>query len=368
MLSDSDSNGHIANSAAEANGSELFAKVLIVGGGPVGCLTALKLGKAGIKVDIIERLPSTSNAQRAVGYFGAVHFVFEELGLYSKIRKAGFVTPGLCWFKKPRDNGQGGKAFGEMLAAQPLAEPGDVEFKVGAGLLNLTQARLNALLLDEALATGHVKIYFNTEFESILANSRNGVVARARNLETGEETVLRSQYLVGTDGARSGTRKALQLPFAGHTWPERLIATDVVMMNEELLSYPTYFVLDRVHYSVSTPLEKPIKGEKSLWRFTFGSDPNDTRPDEELMSDDNIMSLYERNMAGQRPLDVKITNRAVYKIHQRLAPTLRKGNCILAGDAAHANNVSILDARHRMLRLICSRTAVWRAGSQHGHP
>src|ERR1700742_1908678 len=83
------------------NEATSFSRVLIIGAGAVGCLTACKLGRAGIDVTIIEKLPMTSDSPRACGYYGAVHFMLNELGLYELIRKEGFLTRGLCWRKRP---------------------------------------------------------------------------------------------------------------------------------------------------------------------------------------------------------------------------------------------------------------------------
>lgn len=340
-------NNHNSDQPNGANGhpttSERFDSVkdvLIVGGGPVGCLTALKLGQAGINVDIIEKLPVTSDSPRACGYYGAVHFFLNEIGMYDLVRKEGFMTRGLCWRTRPKDDGKGGRELGDMIAIQPLSAPDDTKFELGAGLLNLPQADLNKLFLREALKTGHVQIHFNTELISILENSAGGVVALARDSETGEQKRHRARYLVGTDGARSSARKALGLSFPGHTWPERLISTNVFVKNDTDPLWHTHYVMSQVNYTVVTPLQEPVVGETTLWRYTMAADPEDNRPDQELQSDENILGLYENCMAGPRPLRVQIKDRAVYKIHQRLAPTLRKGNCLLAGDAGHANNVS----------------------------
>ena len=334
-------NGYTDGDHREHQGS-LSTKVLIIGAGVVGCLTALKLGRAGIDVAIIEKLPATSDSPRACGYYGAVHQMLDDVGLYELIRKEGFMTRGLCWRKKPKDDGRGGKAPGDMIAVQPLAAPNDATFKTGAGLLNLPQADLNKLVLREALKTGHVRVNFNTELVKILQNDfTKGVTVAVRRVDSVVEEKLHATYLVGADGAHSSTRKALGLPFPGHTWPERLIATNVMVYNENDPMWHTFFVMDRVHFTISTPLEDPVPGKKTLWRYTIAAAPDDTRTDEEISSEENIRALYEDFVAGPRPLDVDIKARSVYKAHQRLAPTLRKGNCLLAGDAAHVNHVSL---------------------------
>jgi 2-polyprenyl-6-methoxyphenol hydroxylase-like FAD-dependent oxidoreductase len=238
--------------------------------------------------------------------------------------------------------GEGGKRLGDWVAGQPLCAPNDKELGVGAGLLHLTQAKLNKVLLEEAVATGKVKVRFGIELVGIVeTGGSDGVVIQARNSTSGEETLFQAQYVVGADGAHSATRRALGISFPGHTWSERIIATDVEIHNAVLPDFPTHFVMDSVHYAIAVPLSEPFLGQKSLWRYALATDPEDNRPDSELLEDENIMGLYERNMAGKRPLNVYVKRKAVYKIHQRLAPTLRRGRCVLVGDAAHVNNVNL---------------------------
>jgi 2-polyprenyl-6-methoxyphenol hydroxylase-like FAD-dependent oxidoreductase len=340
--------------------------VLVVGGGPVGCLTAFKLGRAGIDVSVIERLPATSDSPRACGYFGAVHHMLDELGLYKLFRAEGFMTKGICWRKKPKDDGKGRKLPGEIIAVNPLTAPDDTTFEVGFGLLNLPQADLNKLLLREALKTGHVRVHFNTELVGISQNDlEKGVTVKVRSSESNEEKELHATYLIGADGAHSATRKALGLPFPGHTWPERMVATNVMVHNDDDPLWHTFFVMDPVHCTISTPLEDPICGKKTLWRYTIAAAPDDARPDEELVTDENIFGLYEGCMAGGRPLDVEIKARSVYKVHQRLVPTMRRGNCLLAGDAAHVNHVSTNESL-TLGKADMEHAALWSSRSEHG--
>ncbi|KIX94250.1 uncharacterized protein Z520_09960 [Fonsecaea multimorphosa CBS 102226] len=332
--------------------------VLVIGGGVVGCLTALKLGQAGIDVDIIERLPQTSNEPRACGYYGAVHHMLNDIGMYKVIREeGGFMTRGLCFRKPPKDDGQGrgGKVFGDVVANLPLCGPNDPLTEPGAGLLNMPQAQLNRLFLREALKTGHVQIHFNRELVRILKNDdhEKGVTVLTRDPNTGAEREFKARYAVAADGAHSAARKALGLPYAGHTWPERLIATNVMVRNVEETPMHTHFVMHPTHFSISTPLQDPVMGEKTLWRWTLAADPAlEQCSDEELLTDEVIHAHYARCVPGPRPLDVDIVARSVYRTHQRLVPTMRKGNVLLAGDAAHCNhpfgalglNTGMLDA------------------------
>lgn len=313
----------------------------MVGAGPIGLLLALRLGRVGIHVKLLEREAETSAAPRACGYFAASQLALQKAGVYDLIREEGFMTHGLCWRKLPvADEATGSKRKGETIARLSLAPDSDVTYDVGAGLLNLQQSLLSRLLLRECLKTGCVEVHFSHELKSI-RDDGPAVHATFKNVVSGRDETLAATYLVGADGGRSTCRGLLGINFAGHTWPEQLLATDVRIKNHEIMSHPTAYVMHPTHYTVTTPLTEPKLGEESLWRFTVALPPGDTRSAEDITHPDNIHKLYDLLMDGPRPLEYTVTQTSVYRIHQRLATTLRRGRCLLVGDAAHVNNVSI---------------------------
>jgi 2-polyprenyl-6-methoxyphenol hydroxylase-like FAD-dependent oxidoreductase len=310
--------------------------VLIVGAGPVGCFIGYQLGKAGIPVQIFEKQADLPYTPRAVGYYGATQNVFQEAGLYDLVRAEGFVTDGLCWRQPPVPNDQGGKSLGKMFAKQPLCAPGDQVKACPSGLLNLRQSELTKLILREALKLGNVSVHYNCEVTSIEQGS-DRVKITTSNAEIPHAT---GSYLVGSDGGKSNVRKIIGTPCLGHTWPERLISTDVCLLNDVDPVYHTVYIMDLKNYTIMTPLAPPVVGERTLWRCTIAVPPEDGRTDEELLQEDVIQGFYEEVIAGPRPLNAKISAKTVYRIHQRLVTTMRKGRVALAGDAAHLNNAS----------------------------
>ncbi|GAB1197589.1 hypothetical protein APSETT444_006887 [Aspergillus pseudonomiae] len=318
------------------------ADVLIIGAGPVGAFLAYRLGKQGITVTVLEKAPELPYSPRAVGYYGAAQVALQKAGLYDLVRAEGFMTAGLCWRTPPVSRGtDGGKTYGEMIASQPLCDPNDTTFPFPSGLLNLRQSELTKLLLREALHTGFVTVRFNAELTAIEdPNPASGdrVTVVTRNPATNTYSRFSGAYLVGADGGKSTTRKLLGIPCLGHTWPERLISTDVVLLNEVDPVYHTCYVMATPNPTILTPLADPVLGQKTLWRYTISVPAEDTRSDEELLKEETIKTFYDEVMVGPRPLDVTIQQRAVYRIHQRLVQTMRRGRCLLAGDAAHLNN------------------------------
>ncbi|KAK1638624.1 hypothetical protein BDP81DRAFT_459318 [Colletotrichum phormii] len=108
--------------------------------------------------------------------------------------------------------------------------------------------------------------------------------------------------------------------FPGYTWDLQIIATNV---NSNFVIYPTdYFMAAKIQ-------------DDGLWRVSYGEVPG--------LSHDEYRrrqpAKYETMLPGNpKPDDYRIVNLSPYKVHQRLAPRMRVGRFILAGDAAHLCN------------------------------
>ncbi|KAJ9626690.1 hypothetical protein H2204_009960 [Knufia peltigerae] len=332
--------GRGADGTPDSESDAKSSTVLIVGAGVVGCVTAIKLAQAKIDCTIIEKLNETSIAPRACGYFGAAQIFLNEIGMYKHIREKGFMTRGISWRGLPKDDGTGTfKQYGDLVAAQWLCDPNDYELPVGTGMLGLPQGSLNRLLVEKALETGYVHVDYGMKLSSVMENSKStGVTALVEDVNTQSEIKYHARYCVGADGAHSALRRSLNIPFGGHTWPERILTTNVMIPNVVDPVYHSFFYMVDKFWGLASPLEEAILGKTTLWRYNFAVPADDTRSDEELLSDETILDLYETRMPGPRPLQVKIEARVLYKIHQRLVPTMRKGHCLLAGDAAHVCN------------------------------
>ncbi|KAH8749250.1 FAD binding domain protein [Diaporthe sp. PMI_573] len=278
--------------------------VVIVGAGPVGLFLAYRLGKAGVDVDVIEKEDAISQQPRSSGHYGAAALACKEAGLLGLMAERGHGN---------QDNPEKGM----VIIAQPI---------------------FCQLVLEQGLATGHIRVHWGTELTGI-DDGPDVVKATVRDVHSGTEKTMFSSFLVGADGGRSTTRKILGIQMQGHTWPERLVTTDVMLPHHPLhLTAQSHFVLDPVHYAIIVPLVKPVKGQPSLWRYTIAVDAADPRTDDEILSEGSLRALYEDKMVGPRPLQYEVKRKAMYRIHQRLATTMTKGRCVLAGDAAHLNN------------------------------
>ncbi|OGM47706.1 hypothetical protein ABOM_004305 [Aspergillus bombycis] len=312
-------------------------KVIVVGAGPVGLMTAMKLAMAGIPVDVVEKEEKLSQQPRAVGYHGAALAALKKTPVYEEAAKLGFSGNGICWRKPLVDDGEGGMKMGDIIASLAFASNEETRDDHGNSVLYLPQSQLAELIYQAAVQTGLVTVHFSREVSEVHDHGNSvTVISRSPN---GETVPFKGIFVVGADGGRSAIRKILKIPFKGHSWPERLIALDLLLEDKHLdTEFPTSMVIHPVHFGLITPLEPVQPGKKTLYRCTIAVSPDDGRTDEELVSHSNLTALLDIFAPGPRPLDVKILNSSTYRTHQLCATTMRKGRCILAGDAAHLNN------------------------------
>ena len=98
---------------------------------------------------------------------------------------------------------------------------------------------------------------------------------------------------------------------------------------------PSYFPnLSYVNY-VSDPNEWSVLLKTvDLWRVLLPTKPD--TPDSVLLSDEYIQDRLHH--LAPRDEDYDVHHRTLYRVHQRVAATFRRGRVLLAGDSCHINN------------------------------
>jgi 2-polyprenyl-6-methoxyphenol hydroxylase-like FAD-dependent oxidoreductase len=139
---------------------------------------------------------------------------------------------------------------------------------------------------------------------------------------------IRALWVVGADGARSTVRNLVSLPFEGHTWPERFVATNVAYDFDRYGYEPANMVADPVNWAVVARL-----GRENLWRVTFSEDAG--LPEESI--EQRIRARYAI-LLPDPAAPYQIVAFSPYRVHERCAPAFRVNRILLAGDAAHACN------------------------------
>jgi len=290
-----------------------MADVIVVGAGPVGFLTALGLARSGIGVTILEAEPGINNSPRAAVYFPTTLALLDRLGLLDDADAIGLRST----------------RFAMRFLASGEVIPADLADTMPPGTpyaynLHFGQHELAALVLRHLERLPNTQVLWNHEVVAVAQDDRGGIVEATT--PQGSKT-FRGDWLVGADGARSGVRRLLGLPFEGFTWPERFVATNVEYDFARRGFMEANMIVDPVDWAVCARL-----GRGPLWRVTYGED---AQLDEATVGD-RIDAHYQGIFPGIT--GYRIDRFSPYRVHERCAPTFRVGRALLAGDAAHVCN------------------------------
>jgi 2-polyprenyl-6-methoxyphenol hydroxylase-like FAD-dependent oxidoreductase len=286
--------------------------VVVVGAGPVGLLTALGVARTGRSVTVIEAEPRINDSPRAAVYFPTTIKILDRLGLLEDTLAIAYLSRSFSFHLL---------ASGEVVHI-PDTFPPDSPYPYNA---HFGQHLLAQLVLRHFSALPGTAMRWNTRLVGLSQDASGATLS----VETprGREDV-RARWVVGADGARSTVRSLLSLPFEGHTWPDRFVATNVSYDFESYGFAPANMLADAVHWAVVARL-----GRENLWRVTFSEDASLPEADIPRRIAEKYSVLLPDPSAPYR-----IVAYSPYRVHERCAPTFRVGRTLLAGDAAHACN------------------------------
>jgi 2-polyprenyl-6-methoxyphenol hydroxylase-like FAD-dependent oxidoreductase len=170
---------------------------VVVGASLSGCATAMFLGRAGLRVALLEKSPDPRAYKRICSHLMQASAVptLERLGLLDPIMAAGGL----------RSRNRAWARWGWIVAEPERA---------GLGV-NLRRERLDPLVRDAAAMTPGVELLLGREV--LRPSWREGAVGGvvARNREGGEE-IYRGALVVGADGRGSPLAKAAAVPTKTH--------------------------------------------------------------------------------------------------------------------------------------------------------
>ncbi len=292
---------------------EKRAGVIVVGAGPVGFLTALGLARNGIPVTLLEAEAQINDSPRAAVYFPTTVKILKRLGLLDDALAIGLKSWAFT-FRVPSTQTV-------VSVDNRLVNPDDHDNTYN---LHFGQHILARLVRQHLERLPNAEIRWNTRVVGIKQDA-NSVTVIADTLAGPVE--LQADWVVGTDGGRSGVRHALGLPFEGHTWPDRFVATNLFYDFKKHGFGPANMVSDPIDWAVVAVL-----GKDDMWRVTYGEDAS--LPEEEARR--RIPEHYARILPGSEPYEIVASS--PYRVHERCAPTFRLGRALLAGDAAHVCN------------------------------
>jgi 2-polyprenyl-6-methoxyphenol hydroxylase-like FAD-dependent oxidoreductase len=319
-------------------------RVLIAGAGPVGLVAAANLVNAGVPVTVFEAGADLSEESRASTFHPPTLDMLERLGAAAPLIAQGLIAPRFQY----RSKRHGVLAqFDFSAIADTTGHPYRVQCE---------QSKLTRILCQQLSAKAEFELQFNARVKDASQDRARVEIAIERNGHTERRS---GRWLIGADGARSDVRRAAGIEFPGFTWPERFLVVSTPFDFGSVISglVAVSYVADpqRWHFLLQIP---------GLCRVMFPIALHES--DERALSAEFAQSLMATVVPGIS--NYEIAHTTLYKVHQRVAETFRRGQIFLAGDAAHINNplggMGMNGGIHDAINLTSRLVEVWH-GREH---
>lgn len=312
--------------------TDVRTPVLIVGSGPAGITTSLALARMGVPHIVLNRYNSTAHTPRAHILNQRLMEIMRDLGVEGKIL-AGAMPNEMI-----HNNVYFMSMAGDEIVRHPAWGGGpdhahDYRKASPCKVCNLPQHELEPLLVDEVLDSGFGDIRMGEELVRF-EQDEEGVTAWVRHRASGHVYTIRSDYLVGADGARSMVMEQLGLKLEGEG---ELGRTCFAWIKADLTRYVEHrpgVLYWQIDFSL-LPKEggsficvKPWKE----WIVSFMLEPGmkfDPKRDIE------VIDARVRSAIGDHVTPYELINASVWNINRLYAPRYSKGRVFCMGDAVH---------------------------------
>ena len=288
--------------------------ILIAGAGPVGLVSALVLGSAGLHVTVVEAADALNADLRASTFHPPTLDMLSRYGFTDALIAQGLVAR----YTQQRDRKEGLIAEFDMHTLQ-----GDTDFPFR---VQCEQWKLTQLIKAKLDLMPDVTLLFGTRMEGITQTDSQVVATLSTQ---GQTHALEADYLIGADGASSAVRKSLGIEFEGFTYPERFLVVSTEFEYADHLPHLSY-----VNYCSDPHEWCVLLRVPTLWRVLFPTKVDES--DEDVMGDVSVQKRLQDLLPQSTPYET--VHRTLYKVHQRVAKHFRQQRVFLAGDASHINN------------------------------
>jgi len=293
-----------------------YTQVVIVGAGPTGVTAGIMLAQRGIGCLVLDRWPEAYPQPRAVHFDDEVFRIFAGLGIAGQLRAISRPAPGMQLVDPQL----------RVLADFRRDPAGQLHGYPQANMFN--QPDLERVLRSRLAELPHARFQGGVEVTGIteMPGGPGRVRVRCRDRDTGRDSEVWADAVLGCDGANSTTRSLIGARLANLQFEQQWLVVDAESP-EPLDAYDgVQQVCDHDHaatFMMVTP-------GRYRWEFRLraGEQPDD-------LDEATVRELIRPWLGETGPDELTFLRRTCYTFRGAVADQWRNGRVFLLGDAAH---------------------------------